>query len=933
MEKTIFLSLLLCLFLHTQSQNLPTLPEDPSLKTGKLSNGLTYYIRHNPASTGYTSYYLVQNVGSLLEKDSQNGLAHFLEHMAFNGSLHYPGKSMLRMLEKQGISLNQGIMAYTSLNETLYGLDHVPNTAGMMDSCLLILHDWSHFLNLDSAAIEKERRVILEEWRTRRDADFRLKAQTTPILMQGSQYAIRDIIGDTTVIQTIQQKDFRNFYKTWYRPDLQAIVIVGDVDPDKTEQLIHKMFADIPAPQHAPERPFFELPLNQKFIYVQATDPETPRVRIRISTLQKNKAGETSSATKMKEALQKELFNRLMRERLYEMFRKNNVPALGYSLVRHDPQRGYNALTITVIPRPGDEEKVVKAALTEKERVKQFGFTEKELQRAKIILQREAETASSTPDKQTNAYYIEKYSQNYLEGIPVPDPAAYLKFIRQELPRITSEQLTTLLKEWDDGTNYAVSVTGPEQMTKITSSQFQEWLTATQQLKLSPYQEEHSEEPLFTQALPEGKIIQEKLLENFGAKEWTLSNGAKVVFKPVASEPNISLLAFREGGTANCTREELAIANVLPILVNNYGTGKLDALQLDKILSIKDVSCSVNLRPSYEAMAGQAPTGELETLLQMLWLRFEQPRFDPAIHRGLINSFKTQWAMHSKDPFQQMNDTVVATLGNYDPRSLPFQMSQFDEITLEKTEQFYRKKFAEPASFTFLITGKGDEELIKKMVEKYIGSFSPAQPRVKSGQENAIFPTWKKLTKICTYPASEQKSTVLINLTCELDYNRENEYYSDLLGNLTELKSMKELREKDGAVYNVSVQKEFEAQPAGKAILMVCFDCAPDREQELSERVNRIFNELAQKGPREEELQKAIENLKAKQNLTAENNSWWINTLFAWYFHQVNKADKDEMEQRYTNTTPQSCRSFFRKFLKKAHQTEFFFQPETPSGH
>lgn len=519
---------------------------DSLLRTGRLANGLTYYIRHNPVSAGYAGFYLVQNVGALLEEDHQNGLAHFLEHMAFNGSRHFPGKSMIRMLERHGVAFGQGINAYTSLNETLYGLDHVPVGQNMLDSCLLILHDWSHFLNLDSQAMEKERPVILEEWRTRRDADFRLKAQTTPVMFQGSQYAVRDIIGDTAVIRNFHPDELREFYRTWYRPDLQAIVVVGDVDVMDTEQRIKTLFADIPASRQVLPRPFFEIPLEKPFSFVQATDPEAARIRIQVSTLQKSSSAGVSGEDRLKEKLQMELFNRLMRERLYEMFQRQGVPALAYSLVRHDAQRGYRALTLTLIPRAGDEEKVLKAALAEKERVKRFGFTEEELKRARTALLKEAESAVSQQDKQPDGFYVEQLSQHFLENKLLLSASAWFEGMRRELPRITSQELLAKLKAWDDGRNYRVSVTGPDDMVRLDSDGIRQLLLSAGELSLSPYEEQPEITLTITDSLSGGKIIKETIQKQSGAKEWVLSNGAKVIFKPLPTEQRISILAFRK---------------------------------------------------------------------------------------------------------------------------------------------------------------------------------------------------------------------------------------------------------------------------------------------------------------------------------------------------------------------------------------------------
>lgn len=928
MKILLFCCLFIYLFGTNQAATIDSLPTDPFLKTGTLPNGLTYYIRHNPASPGYTSFYLVQNVGALLEEDQQNGLAHFLEHMAFNGSLNFPGKSMIRMLERHGITMNRGINAYTSLNETLYGLDNIPGDKKMTDSCLLILHDWSHLLTLDPKAIESERPVILEEWRTRRDADFRLNAQTIPVLLKGSQYAIRDIIGDTAVIRNFQPEELRKFYATWYRPDLQAILIIGDIDLTRTEQQIKTLFTDIPAPENVPSRPFFELSLNEKFSFIQATDPEASQVKIRVKTIQKDPVSQTTVLNNLKNDLETELFNRLMRERFYETFQRQGIPAMAYSLVRHDAlQRGYRALTLTLIPRMGDEEKVLKAALTEKERVKRFGFTNEEIKRVQTALLREAETACSAQNKQPNSFYIEILSQHFLENKPIIAPSDYLGFLRQELPHITSEKLIQDLENWDDGSNYFVSATGPEKMTKLDSAQIHRLLLEPGQMDLKPYREQTAGKLMVKDHLTDGKIIKEASLKQFDIREWTLSNGAKVVFKPLDTDQRIALLAFRKGGTSGCSLEELPAASLLPSLVNNYGIGNLDALQLDKILSVKEVNSEINIRSNYDAIAGQAPSAELETLLQTVWLRFEHPRFDYSVHQGIINRFKAQSMTRGQDPFQCMNDTVAVILGNYNPRTMPLNTEQLEGISLQQIQQLYRKKFGDITGFTFLIVGNGEEKQIKKLVEKYIGSL-PASGKSQTVTLNRVpLPGWKTLTKTITLPFTEQKSTVLIHLTGQMDYSLKNEYYLHLLRELIELHCFRELREKDGSVYHVTVQKNFEIIPSGKATLMINFDCAPGREQELSGRVNEIFKTLAQKGPQEAELQKVIQNFKTERQQTFQNNQYWINTLFYRYFYKIDKANDADYNRFYTQSTPKACRLFFQKFREKGHQTEFFFQP------
>ena len=925
MKHLFLFSFMLALLCKVQAENFSV--SDSLLKTGRLSNGLTYYIRHNPASSGHASFYLVQNVGALLEQDHQNGLAHFLEHMAFNGSQHFPGKSMIRMLEKHGVAFGQGVNAYTSLNETIYGLDHVPTRQNMLDSCLLILHDWSHFLNLDEQAMESERPVILEEWRTRRDADFRLQAQITPVTLQGSQYAVRDIIGDTAVIRNFHPDELRGFYRTWYRPDLQAIVVVGDLDIARTEQKIKTLFADIPASRQALSRPFFEIPLEKPFVFVQATDPEAPRIRIQVRTLQKASSEVMSVSERWKEELKTELFNRLMRERLYDMFQRQGLPALAYSLVRHDAQRGYRSLTLTLIPRAGDEEKVLKAALAEKERVRRFGFTQEELKRARATLLKEAEMAVSGQNRQPDGFYVEQLSRHFLEDKPILSATARLEAMHRELPLITSGQLLAKLAAWDDGSNYIVSVTGPDNMTRMDSAGIRQLLSATGKLSLSPYEDRSP----VTLAIPDvpsgGKIIKETLREQSAAKEWILSNGAQVIFKPLSTEQRISVLAFRKGGIAGCLTKDLAAAFLLPSLVGNYGLGDLDGLQFNKLVSAKDLNCGVSIQPSYEAVSGEGPASEIETLMQIMWMRFTHPRFDPVTHRGVINSQKARWATRGQNPLLRMNDTLVATLGNYDPRIMPLRPEQFDSISLQQTQKLYREKFSDITGFTFIIAGNGDEKQVKQLAEKYIGSLPFSGTLPCKTMYTVPLRGWKVQTKIIPMELAEQRSTVLVNLIGDLAYSLENDYHLDVLRALLELHCMRELREKDGSVYSVAVQKDFEILPVGKAMLMVSFDCAPGREKELSGRIDEIFRSLSIEGPRPDDLQNVVRNLGAERQKMPRNNQYWIHGLFYKSLYGVDKTDDVYYSRFCSRITPAACRSFLQKFRKKVHRTEFFFQP------
>lgn len=899
---------------------------DSSVRTGRLENGLTYYVRSNTVPEGRAYFYLVQNVGALLENDHQNSLAHFLEHMAFNGSKHFPGKSMIGMLERHGVSFGKDINAYTALNETIYGLNNVPAENRLIDSCLLILHDWSHFLNLDERAIKAERPVILEEWRTRRDANFRLQAQTTPVSYQGSQYAVRDIIGDTAIIRGISPEEFRKFYHTWYRPDLQAVVVVGDFDADDMEMRIKSLFSAIPMSKGLPERPFFDIPLKKELAFVQATDPEAGHVRIEVRTMQKEvvPADETEG---LRMALKTDLFNRLMKTRIAESFRVNKVPALGGGLVRYEEQRGYHSLVLIVGMRPGSEVKALEAALAEKERVTRYGFTDGEMKLEKSALLREIETASAGYLKQPSAAWVEKLSQYFLVQVPVPDPQAYLEFVRRELPLVSSDALVDCMRAWDDGSHCVVTVTGPTKMQSVDVGMVEQALQRVKAMELHPYQDSREENTLLAVQPFGGKIVKEKVLPALGAWEWTLSNGGRVIFRPMDQENQVSLMAYRKGGLSVCAEQDIAAVSALPMLVEHFGAGKLNYVELDRILTPRNVSCGVIVKPWYTGIGGNAPKEEAETLLQMAFLRLEQPRFDSVMHKGIINRLRKQVTEQGNNPFQRINDTLTAMLGNYESRWMPVTDKQLETVSLNQVERLYKELFSGASDFTFLIVGDLDTAVLKPWVEKYIGSISAGKGDARYVDHSPRY-SGKEISKEQVLPLSSPRSTVLINYSGKMKYSFEHELYHSVLKEVLEARCMEQLRNKMGATYQVTAQASFEANPVGKYALMVNFDCAPGREKELASQVYALVKELAVEGPTDEDMKKAVKKIQSEYDLSRQTNSFWTNALFFWSLNGVDKSNPNYYHIWLEQITPADLRKYAQSALKSSDRVELTVMPD-----
>lgn len=455
-----------------------TLPVDSAVLIGRLPNGITYYIRHNGDQPRRAGFYLIRNAGSLLETDEQNGLAHFLEHMAFQGTKHFPGKGIISGLEKHGVAFGSNINAYTSHNETVYQLTDVPTQSeSLLDTCLLILHDWSYYLSLEEKEIDAERKVIVEEWRTRRTSTVRMQEKTNQVLYQGSRYADRDVIGTLDVIQHFAPQALRDFYHRWYRTDLEAIAIVGDFDARRMEEKVKKLFTAIPAVKNPEPRPFFSIPDNDTPRYVLATDNEAARSSLGLSIrMNDTPACERNRVAYLRESLIISFFNSMMRTRIAELARRPDTPFRHAEIAYGDLVRGYCAYNVNVSPRPGQEAAAWEAAMTENERVKRYGFTPEELERAKKDMLTALENGRRKG--KANSRYAQEIQAHFLEGRPLLSPSDYYRWVKRLVADITVEEVSVRAKKWNSPKNRTLLVVGAakekhlsrEDMTAIMSA-------------------------------------------------------------------------------------------------------------------------------------------------------------------------------------------------------------------------------------------------------------------------------------------------------------------------------------------------------------------------------------------------------------------------------------------------------------------------------
>ena len=934
--KKLFISItLFCLFLlqgvYAQVNLQDPLPRDPNVVMGKLSNGIVYYLRHNEEPKGRASFYIIRNAGALLENDDQDGLAHFLEHMAFQGTKNFPGKGIITTLEKHGVAFGRNINAYTAQNETVYNLSSVPtDNESLLDTCLLILHDWSYYLTLSDEEIDAERGVISEEWRTRRTPQFRIQKQMFPVLFKDSKYAIRDVIGNLDVIKNFQYQTIRDFYHKWYRTDLEAIAIVGDFDVAQMEEKVKKLFSEIPAVENPEERPFFEIPGHEELYYCLATDKEVQQSSIQIVTvLPGTPAAEKNTVAYLKNNLMISFYNQMLRARISELLQKGNPPFINGGIGFSGFMRGYNSYNISTTAKPNEEDVALEAILTENERVKRYGFTPSELERIKTNTLVGLESAYKEKDKTDNESYIEEMQAHFLENEPMVDFEYYYQTAKALIPTITVEDIATLAKDWYTDANRTVIVSGPSENAKhLTQEEVVAILEKVAKADIQPYEDEVTKASLISEELPGSKIVETRKVPMFDAEEWTLANGAKVIFRKADYEKdNVSLIAYSEGGTSLYDVDMLPSASNVDAFVGAYGLGDFDAITLKKLLTGKMASCGISIGNLSESVSGGSTPQDFETMLQLLYLRFEKPRFDREAHEAMMSRNRAAIANMEKHPQKIMKDSLTLIMNNYHPRALLFNEKYLDQISIEKIEQVYRDRIKDVSDFTFFIVGNIDAETVKPLVEKYIGSLK-SENRKETWRDNHVRGPKGKTEKEIELELTTPKSTVITNFSKDLKYSIYNNICNNVLQGILELRYTENIREKEGGTYGVSVQAGAMREPYNNYSMTMSFDCDPDKAQHLKSLIYAELDKIMKQAPTQEEVDKIVANLKKNREQSKNHNSYWMNCLTSYYLNGINPDDPKNFDKIVDNLSPKDIQKFAKSLFKGADVVDIVFKPK-----
>jgi zinc protease len=919
------------LSLSVPAQQFSQVPVDSAIRIGKLANGLTYFIRHNGEPKERASFYIIQNVGSILEEDNQNGLAHFLEHMAFNGTQNFPGKGITNTLEKHGVAFGKNINAYTAYDETIYNLSDVPVTQeSLIDTCLLILHDWSDSLLLTDSEIDLERGVILEEWRTRQNAAFRMQKIIQQVMFKGSKYAERDIIGDPNVIKTFSYETLRKFYRDWYRTDLQAIAVIGDIDIDKTEAKIKALFGPLPSEKNPPARPSFEIPFHKETYFVKATDPEASNFSVALFNVMKGVAPENKDFAYYRDQLANQLFNWVMADRITELLQKGQPPFISGAVMYGKFVKGYNRLVVTANAKPNKLDEALRSIYTEAVRLKKFGITPSELDRAKKNVMTQTENQWKQKDKIRNDDYADAISQHFLTNEPLESIDTQWQLTQQLLPSITAEELSAKAREWITSENRVIAVLGPDSKDSrlLTEEEVKAILKEVEESDIKPYVDTRVPTTLIEKKLSGSPVIRTKQLPEFKAVEWTLANQAKVVYRFADyQKDNVLFQAISPGGMSMSTIPELPSAMMLPQFIGNFGVGSYDAVSLGKILAGKNVSLSPSLAELNEAFTGSASPRDFEILLQLLYLKFQEPRFDRDAFTALKSRYVGMITNMEKNPQKAMSDSLDLILTGHNPRTVLVTPAFFEKVTLEEMEKIYRERYADAGDFTFFIVGNIEEANVKPLVEKYIGSLTDLPRTEKWKDNNVLFPKGKTVREI-GIPLQTKKASVIITYDKLCPWSSVDNLMLSVIRDILTLRSTEEVREKEGGTYGVRINGQSDKFPKEEKALQISFDTDPAKAEYLKSILYREIDTLIMRGPSAEDLDKAVKNLLKDREQAKPNNGYWMNMLTGYYRYNVNFDKPENYENILKSLTVNDIRDFARQFLAKADLVDVVFKPK-----
>jgi zinc protease len=907
-----------------------TLPLDPAVRSGELRNGLQYFIRQNTEPRNRAELRLVINVGSVVEDEDQLGLAHFVEHMLFNGTERFAEQELVSFLERIGMRFGPDVNAYTSFDETVYMLQIPTDDAEIIRRSFEVLEDWAARALLDAEEIDKERGVVIEEWRmSTQNAQRRILDQILPALLHDSRYQHRLPIGDPEIIRTADYETVRRFYRDWYRPDLMAIVVVGDINIDQMEAKIIEHFSSLENPVDAREREVFTVPGHAETLFVVATDPEYPVATVEVSF--KREAARVRTEEDFRRQLTVQLFNRMLNDRFAEMTRRADAPFLQASASRGSFVRTSEYAGLQALVREDGILAGLDALVTEASRVRQHGFVASELDRQKSEVLRSFQRSYNERERTNSAAFAAEYVNFFLTGEASPGIAFEFQLAQQVMPSITLEEVNALAADLLSTENRAVIVAMPEKegLVPPTAQELAAVLDEVSVREVAAYEENVGDEPLLATTPAAGEVAATRTIDSFGVTEVRLSNGVTIVMKPTAfRNDEVRFTAFAPGGTSLADDDILLESSFAASLVAQSGVSRFNRTELQRKLAGQVVNVSPYIGELEQGLRGNASPDDLETLFELIHLYFVEPRMDEEAVAAFKNQQRALLANRAATPFGVFQDSLQAALYQNHPRRRTPSANEIDAIDPARALRFFQDRFADASDFTFVFVGNFEEERMIELSSRYLGSL-PAPRHRETWRDVAPRIPGGVIERNVYKGLAEQGQSVLI-FHGPMDYTREERHRLRTVNDVLAIMLREDLREDRGGVYGVQTQASSAVRPDANYQVVVAFGSDPARSPELIDAVMEQIALLQTRGPSEDHLNRVREAQRRERETSLEQNAFWLGTLLFYYQNpDEDIQDIDRYLEMVDATTADDIREAANLYLDKSRFVRVVLFPET----
>jgi zinc protease len=904
------------------------IPVDPQITVGTLPNGLRYYIRANKKPEDRAELRLVVNAGSVLEEDDQRGMAHMVEHMAFNGTKHFPKQDIISFIESIGMRFGSDLNAYTGFDETVYMLEVPTDAPAVLDRAMLVLQDWAHDVTFDPAEIDKERGVIMEEWRLGRGAGARMRDKQFPVLLQGSRFADRLPIGLTDVIQHGKAERLVQFYKDWYRPDLMAVVAVGDFDKTAIETLIKSHFGSIPRAISPRRRPEFPVPAHEGTRYATATDKEARTTAVSVYSTMPAPDQSTLGAYRQQQVVD-ELFALMLNARLSEIAQRPNAPFLGASAGRGLLVHTADAATLDAVVSDNGVEAGLGALFAEAERVSRFGFTPAEFERQKTNLLRNIERAIAEKDNQNSGNLAAEYIRNFLQKEPIPGIAYEYELYKRFLPDVKIAEVNALANSWTADRNRVVLVNAPEKagVTVPADTTLAAVMAGVKGASLQPWEDAAAAAPLMPTAPVPGTIVSTSTRSELGLTEWTLSNGVRVILKPTTfRQDEVVFRAFAPGGTSLASDADYIPATTAAQVVAAGGLGTLTATDLRKALTGTVASAAPYIGEVDEGLSGGGSPKDLDTIFQLIHLRFTAPRADPTMFGVMTQQTKAALANQTAQPEFAFSRALTEALYGDHPRTRPLTPERVDEMNLQKSMVFYRDRFADASRFTFVFVGSFDPAALRPFVEKYLASL-PATHGNETWRDVGIRPV-RGVVERRVNKGIEPKSEAALVFTGPFQYDQAHRTAIRAMSMVLENRLRESLREDLGGTYSVSASPSYSKMPREEYRFVITFGCAPDRTDALVDQVFKEIDAVQASEPDPRIVADIRQQLKREYETSSRENGFLLREMTSRYENGEDVSELFTLPESYDKLTGAAILDAARTYLDKKNFVRVELFPE-----